>query len=40
MDLAGDFDGDLAGNVLARVRAAGPPSLSATAPSPSGVCGS
>lgn len=32
--------GDFAGDVRARVRAAGPPALSATAPSPTGVRGS
>ena len=37
MDLAA---GDFAGDVRARVRAAGPPSLAATAPSPTGVRGS
>ena len=36
----GEFAGDLVGDVRARVRAAGPPSLSATAPSPTGVPGS
>ena len=36
----GEFASDLAGDMRARVRAAGPPSLSTTAPSPTGVRGS